>query len=88
MWFNYSMEYKPGHESVVTDCLWRLPLPVLDQLKLEEDTALVTVNLTSLTVNLKLRSTYNHTRFDRSCTIKAYNNEQVLVVEQVTFYCQ
>lgn len=58
MWFNYSVEYKPGRENVVADCLSRLPLPVLNQLELEEDTVvLVTVDLTSLTAD-QLRAAY------------------------------
>lgn len=49
MWSNYSLEYKPGREDVVVDCLLHPPLPVFDQQELKEETVvLVTSNLTFL----------------------------------------
>lgn len=45
MWFNYTMEYKLGHDNVIADCLSHLPLPVCDQLELGKDMIVTTDQL-------------------------------------------
>ncbi|CAM5077234.1 unnamed protein product [Eretmochelys imbricata] len=49
--FNYELEYKPGNQNVVADCLSRLPLPSPDGPPEDEDVvvALITSALTTLT---------------------------------------
>ncbi|CAM4644478.1 unnamed protein product [Caretta caretta] len=49
--FNYELEYKPGNQNVVADCLSRLPLPSPDGPPEDEDVvvALITSTLTAVT---------------------------------------
>lgn len=58
MCFNYAMEYKPGRDNVVADCLSRLPLPSSQPLEPDEDMiAVVSVDLAAVTAD-QLRTAY------------------------------
>lgn len=50
MCFNYTVEYKPGRDNVIADCLSRMPLPSSDPQEQDEDIiAMVSVDLAAVT---------------------------------------